>query len=174
MKKLLKIKAQDMPLLLAALVFFFSLVGWLDYQSRSSTAMVATHMTLSTLQHALEQYVDVTGSAPAVMAGHHSMYGFLLRYQRKFSHRTATGQWVDNRHSAMLFLRPDLTVNGWIPMPHGGRMYGVVAVMDGFGQRIQYVGAHQRSWHGPCFISPGGQLGKMGHAAIYSHSQAGF
>ena len=174
MKRLLKIKPHEIPLLLAALVFFLALVGWLHYQSRSSVAMVATNMTLNTLQHALEQYVAVTGSAPATMAGHHSIYGFLLRYQRQFSHRTAKGRWVDNRHSAMLFLRPNLIVNGWIPMPHGGRMYGVVAVLDGFGRRIQYVGAHQGSWHGPCFVSPGRQLGQMGHTTIYSTSQAGF
>ncbi len=150
MGKRITISRSELPIIAAALVIIIGVIFWGHAEQKRTNAMTNTRITLASLQVAFQQYQQFGGPMPKLIKGHSSIYSFLVAYQRFYAGHNAAGQWQNNPH-LLIYLRPQLTTMGWIPMPKGGKMRGLVAVRDGFGHPIHFLNNPSKNIHAPCF-----------------------
>lgn len=148
----LKMRSSDTPILVAGLFVLLGMVCWIHNQNAGARQLTITRINLITLQGCLRQYEAAGLSAPRITHGKSAIYSFLVAYQRAFAHKNALGQWRFNS-DPLLYLQKSTCKMGWIPMPHGGELWGVVMVKDGFGHPIKYVLSLQNNWRAPCFLA---------------------
>ncbi|MGC8624289.1 MAG: hypothetical protein ACP5VQ_03365 [Phycisphaerae bacterium] len=150
MKNRIHIKRSDLPIIAAGIVIVIGVLFWGHTEQKRTNAMTNTRITLASLQVALGQYQQFGGRIPKLLKGHPSIYSFLIAYQQFYARRNAAGQWQNSPH-LLIYLRPELTAMGWIPMPQGGKMRGIVLVRDGFGHLIHFLNNPVKNRHAPCF-----------------------
>ncbi len=148
----LKFRSSDMPVLIAGLFILTGMICWIHNQTAASRALTITRINLFTLQGCLRQYEIAGLPAPKIQPGKPAMYSFLAAYQRACAAQNSTGQW-SFRGNPLADLEKATLVKGWIPMPMGGRMWGIVMVKDGFGHPIEYLQSTRSTWRAPCFAA---------------------
>ncbi|MGC8540050.1 MAG: hypothetical protein ACP5QA_05395 [Phycisphaerae bacterium] len=150
MVKRMGIHRSELPVILAAVIIIIGVISWSHTEQKRTDAMTNTRITLASLQVAFQQYQEFGGPMPKLRPGHPSIYSFLAAYQRFYATRNAQGHWNNSPH-LLIYLRPKLTTMGWIPMPGGGKMRGIVCVRDGFGHVIHFLNNPAKNLHAPCF-----------------------
>ncbi len=145
-------RSSDTPVLVAGLFVLIGMACWMHNKNASARALTITRINLCSLQGCLRQYESAGLPAPAMVAGKPAIYGFLAAYQRGFSHQNGPGQWICGS-DPLSYLQKSTLVKGWIPMPHGGRLWGIVMVKDGFGHPIRYLHSTKLNWRSPCFAA---------------------
>jgi hypothetical protein len=150
MSNRIQISRSELPIVIAAIVIVVGMVCWSHAEQKRTNAMTNTRITLASLQVAFGQYRQFGGTMPKFIKGHPSIYSFLVAYQQFYARRGADGSWKNNPH-LLIYIRPQLTTMGWIPMPKGKEMRGIVAVRDGFGDLIHFLNNPATNFHAPCF-----------------------
>ena len=150
MVKRMGINRSEVPVILAAVIIIIGVISWSHSEQKRTNAMTNTRITLASLQVAFQQYQEFGGPMPKLLAGRSSIYSFLAAYQQFYARRNGQGHWKNSPH-LLIYLRPQLTTLGWIPMPKGGKMRGMVCVRDGFGHVIQFLNNPAKNRHAPCF-----------------------
>ncbi len=150
MVKRLGINRSELPVILAAVVIIIGVISWSHSEQKRTNAMTNTRITLASLQVAFQQYQEFGGPMPKMLAGRSSIYSFLAAYQQFYARRNGQGHWKNYPH-LLIYLRPALTTLGWIPMPRGEKMRGMVCVRDGFGHLIHFLNNPAKNRHAPCF-----------------------
>ncbi len=148
----LKFRSSDLPIVIAGLFILTGMICWIHNQTAASRAITITRINLFTLQGCLRQYEIAGLPAPEIYPGKPAIYSFLVGYQRAFAHQNAMGQWRMNG-DPLADLEKTTLVKGWIPMPMGGHMWGIVMVKDGFGHPIKYLQSIRSTWRAPCFAA---------------------
>ncbi len=148
----IQVRTSDTPILIAGLFVLVGMVCWIHNKDSSARALTFTRINLVTLQGCLRQYETTGLPAPRIVAGKPAIYSFLASYQQAFAHQNGTGQWRCSS-DPLSYLQKSTLVKGWIPMPQGGRLWGVVMVKDGFGHPIRYLHSTKLTWRAPCFAA---------------------
>ena len=103
-------------------------------QVENSSEANLTKTELKNLQAALTWYIHKSGGQVPT-----SMTQFLEDYQLDHATPGPNGTWKQT-HDVLTALPPNLVVNGSFSGPGGsGAMTGVICVLDGFGNPIQYM-----------------------------------
>lgn len=145
-------RSSDTPILVAGLFVLLGMVCWIHNKDASARALTITRINIVTLQSCLRQYEAAGLPAPAVVPGKPAIYGFLVAFQRAFAHQKSPGKWRCGC-DPLSYLQKSTLVKGWIPMPHGGRLWGIVMVKDGFGHPVRYLHNTKLNWRSPCFAA---------------------
>ncbi len=124
----------EMLVVILVIVVLIAIVLAVGEQVRVKARLAVTHTELRNLQAALLQLHHQTNTYPTDMAH------FLVAYQQMHAFQTTGGAW--QQHPNIITQLPaTASVMGSIPPPGGGSglFTGVVEVLDGFGNPIQYM-----------------------------------
>ncbi len=124
----------EMLVVILIIVVLIAIVLAVGEQVRVKARLAVTHTELRNLQAALLQLHHQTNTYPADMAH------FLVAYQQMHAYADSGGTWREHPN-IITQLPATATVMGQIPPPGGvsGQFTGVVEVLDGFGNPIQYM-----------------------------------
>ncbi|MGC8541528.1 MAG: prepilin-type N-terminal cleavage/methylation domain-containing protein [Phycisphaerae bacterium] len=124
----------EMLVVILIIVVLIAIVLAVGEQVRVKARLAVTHTELRNLQAALLKLHHQTNTYPPDMAH------FLVAYQQMHAYEVAGGTTWQQHPNIITQLPATATVMGSIPPPNGtGTLTGVVEVLDGFGNPIQYM-----------------------------------
>ena len=124
----------EMLVVILIIVVLIAIVLAVGEQVRVKARLAVTHTELRNLQAALLQLHHQTNTYPVDMAH------FLVAYQQMHAYGITGGATWQQHPNIITQLPATATVMGTFPAPGGtGMMTGVVEVLDGFGNPIQYM-----------------------------------
>ncbi len=131
----------EMLVVILVIVVLIAIVLAVGEQVRVKARLAVTHTELRNLQAALLQLHHQTNTYPVDMAH------FLVAYQQMHAYAITGGSIWQQHPNIITQLPATATVMGQIPPPGGvsGQFTGVVEVLDGFGNPIQYMPPTQPS-----------------------------
>ncbi|NNM86141.1 MAG: prepilin-type N-terminal cleavage/methylation domain-containing protein [Phycisphaerales bacterium] len=130
----------EMLVVILIIVVLIAIVLAVGEQVRVKARLAVTHTELRNLQAALLKLHHQTNTYPVDMAH------FLVAYQQMHAYGITGGATWQQHPNIITQLPATATVMGNIPAPGGtATMIGVVEVLDGFGNPIQYMPPTQPS-----------------------------